>query len=283
MASLYLSQYDEHDGLGEFFLKSFLVHAISVLIIVALSWVLGLEGRRIHSENIVLVEGSVRVDVVAMPRMTVKELQSLQELAARGPVAPAVKVEEKKPEAAPVPVVADNSKAPVLEKAADEAPRESVMDVLRRTAKREVPAAQAPAPAETEQAGGGGLSADAQRRLRELVAAGNRLADGSSIVGGGQGSELTEFNVYILALPDLVRSHWRLPSFLRDQELRARVRIYLRPTGELIRAELFESSGNEEYDRRAIEAVRSASPFPQLSQEIAARGQRGDIVLGFPL
>lgn len=281
MSSLYLSNFNDEHSLSEYFLKSSLVHIIALLSLFALNWVLGYEGRRLHDENIVLVEGSVRVDVVSMPRMTVRELQTLQELATKAPTAPAPAARPVEQErAAPVPKVADDSQAPVLEQVVEE-PKESVMDVLKRTAARGAQESQAQAPTQGES--GSGLSPEAQRRLRELVAAGNRLSDGASLVGSGSGAEMTAFNTYILGLPDIVRVNWRLPSFLRDEELRARVRIYLRANGELIRAELYESSGNDEYDRRALDAVRQSAPFPAMESEIASRAQRGDIVLGFPL
>ena len=59
-------------------------------------------------------------------------------------------------------------------------------------------------------------------------------------------------------------------------------RIYLNSNGKLEKAEIFESSGNQEYDRRAIQAVMT-STFPKPEKEIAQKVVAGDILLGFPL
>lgn len=278
MSSLYASHYNDERELQLFFLLSLILHGIFVMLLIGANWIFGWVGPSLREENIAIVEGSVRVDVVAMPRLTVKELQSLSQMAARSGSAPAApKVESKPEEQAPVPKVADDSKAPVLETKS-----ESAMDVLKRTAARRLKTTQNSAPV-AESSESSGLSEAEQARLRQLVIAGNRLSEGSSIVGSGQGAEMTAFNAYILALPDLVRVHWKLPSFLSEQDLRARIRIYLRANGELIRTEVFESSGNQEYDKRAREAVERAAPFPAMEEGVARRASRGDIVLGFPL
>ena len=101
--------------------------------------------------------------------------------------------------------------------------------------------------------------------------------------GEGNASDLTAFQVYASRLPDLIRPHWRLPSFLMDKKLKCRIRVWIAQNGDVSRAEVYQSSGDGEYDQRAIEAIRSASPFPRLSEEFGKSGQNGGIALGFPL
>ena len=101
--------------------------------------------------------------------------------------------------------------------------------------------------------------------------------------GDGNQADLTAFQAYAARLPDLVRPHWRLPSFLMDKKLKCRVRVWLALKGEVSRVEVYQSSGEPEYDQRAIDAVKSTSPFPKLSEEFGKRGLNGDILLGFPL
>ena len=83
-------------------------------------------------------------------------------------------------------------------------------------------------------------------------------------------------------MPEAVKPYWKLPSYLSTQELKARVRVYIRADGSLIKAELYESSGVSEYDQRAMEAVRQAK-FSPLPEGYSSRGINGEIVLGFPL
>ena len=133
--------------------------------------------------------------------------------------------------------------------------------------------------ADKESANSTGFS---QRELQQLILAGNKLSKGSSLTGGS-GDSGDAFTQYISSLPDMIRPRWKLPSYLIDQNLKCRIRIFLNPTGRLLRAEIYESSGNSEYDRRALEAVKGTSPFPELAESFKSRGINGDIVLGFPL
>jgi TonB family protein len=54
-------------------------------------------------------------------------------------------------------------------------------------------------------------------------------------------------------------------------------------SGHVSRAEIYQSSGDSEYDQKSLDAVNAASPFPQLSEEFGRRALNGDILLGFPL
>lgn len=277
MSSLYHHQIQD-ESLKSFVIKSLGGHVAIFALIFALGAVFQFTTNSLIDENLTLVEAAVRVDVVAMPKMTIKELQSLQKDTAK-PEAVAAPARKEVAPIEEVVKVADDSKAPVLEKATAK-PR-AVSDILKEAAQRRK---QEAAPKDATGGGSDGLSQAAQERLRALVAAGNKLSSGSALTGSGTAEgEVTPFHLYISQLPDLVRVNWRLPSYLSDQELRCRIRIYLSAKGELIRAEIHESSGNEEYDKRALEAVRISSPFPAMESEIAARGIRGEVLLGFPL
>ncbi len=112
---------------------------------------------------------------------------------------------------------------------------------------------------------------------------GNKISEGVSLTGSGASASNGEFERYVDSLPNFIRPHWRLPSYLLGKELRCRIRVYISEDGRLLRAIIHESSGEEEYDNKAIEAVKSASPFPGLGKEYAKRGVDGEILLGFPL
>lgn len=280
MSSLYSHQIQDQ-SLKSFILKSIGGHMAAFGLLFGFGLLLKVIGSpsALEDENLTLIEASVRVDVVAMPKMTVKELEALQRDSARPEqvAAPAPKTQAQEEQVAKV---ADDSKAPVLEKAAAK-PR-AVSDILKEAAQRRKK--ENAAPVKGENSDSGGLSAEAQQRLRALVAAGNKLSTGSALTGSGTAEgEVTPFHLYISQLPDLVRVNWRLPSYLSDQDLRCRIRIYLSERGDLIKAEVHEASGNEEYDRRALEAVRQSAPFPPMDEQIAARAVRGEVLLGFPL
>ena len=58
-----------------------------------------------------------------------------------------------------------------------------------------------------------------------------------------------------------VYRYWQVPA-AAPEGMRTRVRVRLTPDGEVHGVEVIESSGDEAFDRSAIQAVRYASPLP---------------------
>ncbi len=254
------------------FTRSLLIHALFVLAIIYSSKVFQQVMETRKSANIKLVESSVRVDVVAMPKMTLKELKAIGSV----PLNNGEPIAEEKSADTPDN---NNSKTEFIK----ETKKKNFMDMLKNMAQKDVPKAKV-GKKNVKKVGKGksstaGLS---DSELKQLILAGNKLSKGSSLTGGTGGSA-DAFTQYISSLPDMIRPRWKLPSYLMDQNLKCRIRIFLNPTGRLLRAEIFESSGNPEYDRRALDAVKGSSPFPELAENFKSRGINGDIVLGFPL
>ncbi|GAB4024358.1 MAG: hypothetical protein Fur0010_27650 [Bdellovibrio sp.] len=217
--------------------------------------------------NMKLVQSSVRVDVVSMPKMTFKELQSLEAEVASGNMK-----EEAKKEAPKEETPAPNEEA--FEKVKSQF---SFNDMLAKyKGKPEVKVK------EKDGKGKGSIDNGLKNSLKDLVLAGNRLSEGSALTGrrGGSGEMA---NAYLGKLPEHVRPFWKLPSFLLNKDLRCRIRVFLSPNGGILNAVVLESSGDKEYDKRALDAVKASSPFPPLPQELVSSGTKGEIVLGFPL
>lgn len=273
-----------------FYLRnSFLIHTGIVLLSLVTGKVAFDLQENLKEKNLELVQASVRVDMVAMPKHTLKELQNLSagtEDAKKeeSPVneEPAKKVEEK--------TVADDEK--IKEESAKEAEelalleakkvkeeelkKKNFKEMLKKLSNKKV---DSDGVAKTEK----GLNGKEKTALKELVLAGNRVSKGVSIYGSGSQAEMTAFQIYIAKLPEMIKPQWKLPSFLLSKGLKCRVRIWINNDGTLKRAEIYQSSGDQEYDHRAIQAVERAAPFPKLSEEYGNRAQNGDIVLGFPL
>lgn len=232
-------------------------------------------GKRIQSIeesnkdfNIKLVQSSVRVDMVSMPKLTFKELQALEstpvETQGNG------KVETSEPKE----VVADNEEA--FEKAKSKVSFNDLLNKYKNTN------TQKSKNAKDEGKGKGNLDQGVKNSLKDLVLAGNKLSQGTAYTGG-RGGNGEVANVYLGRLPEHVRPLWKLPSFLMNKDLRCRIRVFLSANGSILNAIVFESSGDKEYDKRALDAVKSASPFPPLPTELVSSGAKGEIVLGFPL
>lgn len=230
----------------------------------------------LEKTNIRLAQASVRVDIVAMPKYTIKELKAM--------------VEEEQAAPAPAEEVKQEAQEEKSEENAYEVQKkkQDFMSMLRTLSQKKVDAPKQDKKTQkaekTLAKGPSDSMGKAMRgRLNKLVIAGNQLGSGSSIVGNGNGEKQDALDHYASSLPDLVRPQWKLPSYLLNRDLTCRVKLFLSQTGELIKAEIFESSGDREYDSRALSAVKISAPFPALPSEIQGFGSKGAIVLGFPL
>lgn len=264
--------------------RSFYVH-IALLSLTLIGGKVAIEQRKLFQQkNLQLVEASVRVDVVSMPKFTINELKNVSsgvEEAKKEEAAPVTEtpkeVVKEEPKPKEEPKVEEKTAGPTFEEASKEKKRQDFLSKLKAISTKKV---NGTGDVKAEKGVGGEKSS----ALKDLVLAGNKLSTGTSIVGSGNTAEMTAFQLYVSKLPDRVRPHWRLPSFLLEKKnLKCRVRIWLNINGALTNAEIYQSSGESEYDQRALEAVRSASPFPKLKEEYGRRALNGDIVLGFPL
>lgn len=232
------------------------------------------KSESLKKENILLLESSVRVDMVAMPTMTVKELKNLNlsdtSVQPKGEdIAPAKKESEE-------PAKPDDI---VLKKETEKKNFKSFLKDLGEQASLKVNKE-----AKNGSKTGLGLNQESREDLKNLVLAGNKLSAGQSTTQGEIGSATQgEFAAYLWSLPDHVRGFWMLPSYLKGKSFKCRIRIFLGKDGSILKTEVYESSGSSEYDDRATDAVVKASPFPSPPSALVARVLRGDIVLGFPL
>lgn len=256
---------------SRWFYRSILLHACIITVILLSSTVFKKIIDQKKKSNIRLVESSVRVDVVAMPSMTIKELKAVG----------AVPLNKGKPIEAPKEVKTpdlNNSKTEFLK----QKKQKNFMDLLKNMAKKKIPKSKTKSAKVKKGSRKGKADGINNRDLKQLILAGNKLSEGSALTGNS-GAAADDFTRYISSLPDFVRPKWKLPSYMMDQGLKCRIRVFLNPTGRILRAEIYESSGNSEYDSRALEAVKVSSPFPELAESFKSRGINGDIVLGFPL
>lgn len=122
-----------------------------------------------------------------------------------------------------------------------------------------------------------------ENKLKELILKGNRLSKSNRITGKGIGDLSGAFALYTSSLPDKIKPFWQLPSHLMDLDLQCRIRIFLSADGRLLKGDIVGASGNKDYDERALISIKTAAPFDKVPEEIRDRVLRGDIILGFPL
>lgn len=266
--------------------RSFYVHLALFSITLIGGKVISIQQEKLRERNLELIQASVRVDMVAMPKYTLNELKNLSSGVEEAKKEEAAVTEAKKEEVKPEPVEekkeepkqdageADNTEA--LEVAS----KKKKLDFLSKLKELGNKKIKGEGNVKAEK----GLYGEKSTDLKQLVLSGNKLSKGVAITGSGSAAEMTAFQVYAAKLPQMIRPNWRLPDFLlKDKSLKCRVQVWLSPNGEVTRASIYQSSGNPDYDSRAIEAVKSSSPFPRLPEELSERGRNGNIILGFPI
>lgn len=281
--------------------RSFYIHAALVVCTLIGGKVAYEIAQKQREANLELIQASVRVDMVAMPKYTIAELKNIsrgnQDSAPEEEkVEEEVKAEEKTEEVAKNEEPAPEAKAEVaeadtpdpvaaFEKEAAEK-KQNFLAKLQKLSKQKVPDSKSgenKSKTKKDRKGETGYNGVDSTALKNLVLSGNKLSQGTALTGDGSSGNMTAFQIYASQIPDMVRPHWTLPQYLLDKNLQCRVRVWLDDMGDVVRAEIYKSSGDQDYDQRAVRAVKSASPFPPLSKDLGQRAQNGDILLGFPL
>ncbi len=256
------------------FTKNFLLSLGGHALLLALAFYGGdfISKNFTRNNDIEIIRSAVRVDVVGMPKFTVQELKKMEAT----PV-----IEKPEPEvkgsAAPTKTETEDviKKDDLVIQEVGKKKKASFLNMLNDYSSKKVAAKPAKKGSETG-------TVD-KKNLESLIIEGNRLSKGSALVGDYTDEQNSEFSAYVQNIPGVIRPHWKLPSYLLEQNLRCRIRIFLSDSGKLLKLEILESSGQSEFDARAEKAVRDAAPFPKPNAEVGGRLANSGIILGFPL
>ncbi len=203
-----------------------------------------------------IIQSSIKVDVVSMPKMTLRELREYE---ASPEVGAKVEAVEK----------SNNDDDSFKEKGG------SLFDTLKELSKKNIKTT-------TKVKKGKQKQFVDSKKLDKLILAGNKISKGSALTGSQNSEDLPALQSYLEELPKLIRPSWKLPSYLMGKDLRCRIRIYIGNKGDVLRTEIIESSGDAEYDQRALSAIMK-SKLPAPDNIIASDLIRGVVILGFPL
>lgn len=250
------------DQLNSSLVKAVAIHLFVVLLGILLSYLFDLHGLKVSlPADVEIVQSAIKIDLVAMPTHTLKELE---------------KIKITPPDETPEPEVIKNEPPKNLETSKIElkvkTKKINVSDLLKKFSQKTVVTKKKNKKKKFN-----------DKALRKLVLEGNKLSQGSSTTGESIDEANHEFVSYIQSLPGKVRPWWKLPSYLLGKNLRCRIRVFLAANGAILRTEVFESSGDSEFDNKAIEALKKSSPLPKPVSTILSRVVSGDVVLGFPL
>ncbi len=267
--------------------RSFYVHVGLFSLTLIGGKIISVQQEKLREKNLELIQASVRVDMVAMPKYTLAELKNLSSGVEEAKKEEAAPVQEpaKKEEAKPEPV----KEEPKAEKQAAENDSSQALEVASKKKKidflsklKEI--GNKKIKGEGTVKADKGLYGDKATDLKSIILSGNKLSKGVAITGSGTAEEMSAFKIYAAKLPQIVQPHWSLPDYLlKEKNLKCRVRVWISSNGDITRAEVYQTSGNENFDSRAVQAVKSTGQFPRLPEELVERGRNGNIILGFPL
>ncbi len=219
-----------------------------------------------------IVGKAIKVDVVAMPRFTIKELQTMDNAApGKSDNTPKAKSKAENKGGDENTVFKKSVKKPSLSERLKQLSQRNVKkEKIRKRVKK----------TKKKQTGNDGISGT---RLKKILALGNQLSQGEALTGDNVGNSGDLFDQYAILITDLVRSKWTLPAYLADKDLRCTIQVFISKTGKLIRTNKITSSGNSDYDEYALSAIMKVGKFPAPDKNIATRVLSGEIALAFPL
>lgn len=267
-----ISNFEKHidDNFNRFLSQAVLVHVGICILGALIQQFLGFNFFKVDPSNkkLNIIQSSVRVDVVAMPKFTVQELKKMQ-------VAPAP-TEEIKDEAPKIDTTSEPKPDEVTFKKKSKK-KIDLKNLLSNLGKKPNALKEKQKTKKVKD------YSEHRKQLRNLVLEGNKVSKGSNVVGDSLVQDNGEFATYISGLPNFVRPFWKLPTYLIDRDLKCRIRIFIAANGKILKSEIFESSGVEEFDQKAIAALKMVNNLPIPKGSILPRVASGEVVLGFPL
>jgi TonB family protein len=248
-------QFQSRDSFNKSFGTAFFIHLFLGLLIFGLSH-FSIKTDPTLSDKEIYLQSAVRVDIVSMPKLTQKEIKELPLLDA-GVVS-----------------------SPVQEKPTQKVKKVDLSNILSDFSKRRA-APTKKNKKEVEKSNK--IDEQRMKQLKGLLLEGNKVSKGTSKLGDSKEVNLSEYNNYVARLPSFVRPNWSLPTYLIQEGLKCRVRIFISKTGKILNKEIYQSSGNEEFDQRALRALQKTQTFPKPDESIQSRLLSGSVILGFPL
>jgi hypothetical protein len=242
-------------SLNKFFTLSIAFH-LSAVVVFFLVTSIKSSSEKQRFLNAQLLKNSIKVDMVGMPTLTKKELESLPEITS-----------SKK--------VTDSKEVPIAEKEV----KEKVEVTSKKAASKGKDVIKLKK--NKDKSKKGKLSKSLSKELSELTILGNQISKGQSATGEISDEELSELSEYVSKVKEKVKRNWSLPTFLLKKDLKCQVILFIGSQGNLIRSSLLETSGESEYDLRAIGAIDQSAPFEAPNPSIQDNLKSG-IVLLFP-
>lgn len=272
--------------MSPWFFRSLFFHFSLILSVYVLNFSIGKFRDIGKKEKIVVAPSSIRVDVVAMPTLTLREQRqmALASLKAKSEAPPTESQKISPPSPKAPPAETKSTSDLELEKVEKE---KKLSDLLKDFSDRPLDSGKnkktEDSKKENPSKGPSKWASSTADEMKNLLLAGNKLSKGIGLEGPNQNHDVSDFHMYLEQLVVHIRPFWKLPGYLVEQNLKCRIRLFLSQHGDLNEVLLYESSGLNQYDEKALEAIKMAAPFPAPPESIRDRVKEGEIILGFPI
>ncbi len=221
------------------------------------------------SNDAVIVESAVRVDLVGLPdkfqqlpqpQAAAKEKNTEKASAPQEEVKPSVVIDKAQSKVKPLdqePVVNLKKTKTRQKQALDKIKALETMEKMKKEISQQVAA---------------------EKYAQSRPIRGNILSAGAALTGVNQ----LQYEQYFGQLDVHIKSHWSLPEFLQNRGLRTQVKIQFDENGYILSKEITLSSGNVEYDNFVLETIEKSSPLPAPPEKFQDIVKHRGILIGFP-
>lgn len=217
------------------------------------------------------LEEAIRVDIVGLPQKTLPDQPLPPEPVAKPKPAPP-------PQAAPEPAPAPPPPKAEAPKFVEKPKPNLKHDQKDAFAKLRAMDALAKMKREAEEREAADAKAKAPAPVAAAPIAGHKVTAGNSL----SGVEKLDYNRYGADVRARVLANWKVPSWLAEADLRAKVRVWVDDTGAVTKKQIFLSSGNDVFDQAALDAVDASNPFPAPPENLRGVLANEGFTLGLP-
>lgn len=117
---------------------------------------------------------------------------------------------------------------------------------------------------------------DSKKRVSQIK--GNVITPGTALTGL---NKLQHAN-YVSTLDQHIKQNWTIPEWLKNRDLKARVRVKIGENGQILARQIIKSSGDTSYDDTVLDTIDRSAPFPAPPEKFSAIVSIQGIVIGFP-
>lgn len=93
--------------------------------------------------------------------------------------------------------------------------------------------------------------------------------------------DLTELLRYLTEIRGIIYQNWKLPDWLDRSQLRARILIFIDQKGLISKQKIMNSSQNQIFDKKVLEALEKSTPFPPPPLKLVSFLSQG-LIVEFP-